>query len=146
MKLVINGYAGAGTITMGGYDYHGQGRATGELRDLRAGRCMGACLEYAARRGVPLMLYVFSDGSLSADGVVDNSADGRGKFDWSSDNQQTAASFFLVYNPGGRAAALHGRQPAAGAAPAARLVPERRLGRDRRARRPRTTSTCWSRR
>jgi hypothetical protein len=100
---VINGYAGAGTITMGGYDYHGQGRATGEIRDLRAGRCMGACLEYAARRGVPLMLYVFSDGSLSADGVVDNSADGRGKFMWTSDNQQTAASFFLVYNPGGRA-------------------------------------------
>jgi len=103
MKLVVNGYAGAGTITMGGYDYHGQGRATGELRDLRAGRCMGACLEYAARRGVPLMLYVFSDGSLSADGVVDNSVDGRGKFDWTSDNQQTAASFFLVYNPAGRA-------------------------------------------
>jgi hypothetical protein len=103
MKLVINGYAGAGTITMGGYDYHGQGRATGELMDLRAGRCMGACLEYAARRGVPLMLYVFSDGSLSADGVVDSTANGRGKFDWSSDNQQTAASFFLVYNPGGRA-------------------------------------------
>ncbi len=102
MKLVINGYAGAGTITMGGYDYHGQGRATGELRDLRAGRCMGACLEYAARRGVPLMLYVFSDGSLSADGVADNSVDGRGKFDWTSDNQQTAASFFLVYNPQGR--------------------------------------------
>ena len=64
---------------------------------------MGACLEYAARRGVPLMLYVFSDGSLSADGVVDNSTDGRGKFDWASDNQQTAASFFLVYNPAGRA-------------------------------------------
>lgn len=103
MKLVVNGYAGAGTITMGGYDYHGQGRATGELRDLRAGRCMGACLEYAARRGVPLMLYVFSDGSLSADGVADNSVDGRGKFDWTSDNQQTAASFFLVYNPAGRA-------------------------------------------
>jgi hypothetical protein len=103
MKLVINGYAGAGTITMGVYDYHGQGRATGEIRDLRAGRCMGACLEYAARRGVPLMLYVFSDGSLSADGVVDNTADGRGKFMWTSDNQQTAASFFLVYNPAGRA-------------------------------------------
>jgi hypothetical protein len=64
---------------------------------------MGACLEYAARRGVPLMLYVFSDGSLSADGVVDNTADGRGKFMWTSDNQQTAASFFLVYNPQGRA-------------------------------------------
>ena len=102
MKMVVNGYAGAGTITMGGYDYHGQGRNTGEVRDLRAGRCMGACLEYAARMGVPLMLYVFSDGSLSANGTVDNTADGRGKFMWASDNQQTAASFFLVYNPGGR--------------------------------------------
>jgi hypothetical protein len=102
MKMVLSGYAGAGTITMGGYDYHGQGRATGELRDLRAGRCMGACLEYAARRGLPLMLYVFSDGSLSASGQVDDTPDGRGKFMWTSDNQSTAASFFLVYNPGGR--------------------------------------------
>jgi hypothetical protein len=102
MKMVISGFAGAGTITMGGYDYHGQGRATGEVRDFRAGRCMGACLEYAARRGVPLMLYVFSDGSLSADGQVDTSPDGRGKFMWTSDNQSTAASFFLVYNPIGR--------------------------------------------
>ena len=106
MKMVISGYAGAGTIEMGGYDYHGQGRSTGEVRDFRAGRCMGACLEYAARRGVPLMLYVFSDGSLSADGQVDNTADGRGKFMWSSDNQSTAASFFLVYNPNGRATLL----------------------------------------
>jgi len=103
MKLVINGYAGAGTIELGGYDYHGMGRATGEIMDLRAGRCMGACLEYAARRGVPLMLYVFSDGSLNSDGTVDSSTNGRGKFNWSSDNQQTAAPFFLVYNPGGRA-------------------------------------------
>ena len=102
MKMVLSGYAGAGTITMGGYDYHGQGRATGEVRDLRAGRCMGACLEYAARRGMPLMLYVFCDGSLSASGQVDNTVDGRGKFMWTSDNQSTAASFFLVYNPRGR--------------------------------------------
>ena len=102
MKMVLSGYAGAGTITLGGYDYHGQGRATGELRDLRAGRCMGACLEYAARRGLPLMVYVFSDGSLSASGQVDDTVDGRGKFMWTSDNQSTAASFFLVYNPTGR--------------------------------------------
>ncbi len=102
MKMVLSGYAGAGTIALGGYDYHGQGRATGELRDLRAGRCMGACLEYAARRGMPLMLYVFSDGSISASGQVDSTVDGRGKFMWTSDNQSTAASFFLVYNPDGR--------------------------------------------
>jgi hypothetical protein len=99
MKLVINGFAGAGCIEMGGYDYHGGRRAEGEVKDFRAGRCMGACLEYAARKGVPLMLYVFSDGSLSSNGAIDNSEDGRGKGEWSSDNSSTAGSFFLVYNP-----------------------------------------------
>jgi hypothetical protein len=102
MKLVINGFAGAGCIEMGGYDYHGGRRAEGEVKDFRAGRCMGACLEYAARKQVPLMLYVFSDGSLSSNGAIDNSEDGRGKGEWSSDNSSTAGSFFLVYNPTGR--------------------------------------------
>jgi hypothetical protein len=67
---------------------------------------MGACLEYASRMGVPLMMYVFSDGSLSSNGVIDDSQDGRGKGEWTSDNQSTAAAFFLVFNPaanGGRA-------------------------------------------
>jgi len=99
MKLVINGFAGAGCIEMGGYDYHGGRRAEGEVKDFRAGRCMGACLEYAARQGVPLMMYVFSDGSLSSNGAIDNTTEGRGKGEWTSDNSSTAGSFFLVYNP-----------------------------------------------
>jgi len=102
MKMVVNGLAGAGTIAMGGYDYHGQGRNTGELRNFRAGRCIGACLEYAARMGKPLMIYVFSDGALSANGMVNNTVDGRGKLDWASDNQATAATFVLVHKPGNR--------------------------------------------
>jgi hypothetical protein len=105
MKMVIDGYAGAGCITMGGYDYHGGMRQEGEVKDFRAGRCMGACLEYAARMQTPLMLYVFSDGSLSSNGVIDDTQNGRGKGEWTSDNQATAASFFLLYNPptnGGR--------------------------------------------
>ncbi len=102
MKLVIEGYAGAGTITMGGYDYHTGDRSTGESRDFRAGQCMGACLEYAARLGKPLMMYVFSDGSVFSNGVTDDTAAGRGKGVWTGDNQQTASAFFLVYNPGGR--------------------------------------------
>ena len=106
MKLVLNGYAGAGTITMGGYDYHTGERGTGERRDEQAGRCMGACLEYAARVGMPLMLYVFSDGSVSSNGRIDDSMDGRGKGEWTGDNQQTAASFFMVYNPAGRPMAI----------------------------------------
>jgi hypothetical protein len=102
MKLVIDGFAGAGTVTMGGYDYHTGDRATGEQRDLRAGRCIGACLEYARLRNKPLMVYVYSDGSVFSNGMIDNSAEGRGKGVWTGDNQQTAASFFLVHNPTGR--------------------------------------------
>jgi hypothetical protein len=101
MKLVMNGFAGAACIEMGGYDYHGGMRREGEVKDERAGRCMGACIEYAARIGVPLMLYVFSDGSLSSNGAIDNSPEGRGKCEWDSDNSSTAASFFMVYNPNG---------------------------------------------
>ncbi len=102
MKLVLNGFAGAGCIEMGGYDYHGGRRAEGETKDFRAGRCMGAVLEYAARLQTPVMMYVFSDGSLSSNGAIDNTAEGRGKGEWDSDNSSTAASFFLVYNPGRR--------------------------------------------
>ena len=102
MKLVLNGYAGAGCIEMGGYDYHGGRRAEGEVKDFRAGRCMGAVLEYAARLQTPVMMYVFSDGSLSSNCAIDNTQDGRGKGEWSSDNSSTAGSFFLVYNPGRR--------------------------------------------
>jgi hypothetical protein len=107
-KLVINGYAGAGTITMGGYDYHTGDRSTGETRDLRAGRCIGACLEYAARKGVPVMIYVFSDGSVFSNGMIDDSPMGGGKGVWTGDDQQTGAAFFLVYNPARRAVLVGG--------------------------------------
>jgi hypothetical protein len=108
MKMVINGFAGAGTITMGGFDYHTGDRSTGEVRDLRAGRCMGACLEYASRVGVPLMMYVFSDGSVASNGMVDDSMNGRGKGVWTGDNSSTASSFFMVFNPDGRATLMGG--------------------------------------
>lgn len=102
MKLVVGGYAAAGTITMGGYDYHDSTRATGETRNFKAGQMIGAVLEYAQRVGTPVMIYVFSDGSLSATSMVDNSTNGRGKLGWQGDNQATASTFFLVYSPNGR--------------------------------------------
>ncbi|MBA1148107.1 general secretion pathway protein GspF [Ectothiorhodospiraceae bacterium WFHF3C12] len=105
MKMVIDGHAGAGTITMGGFDYHTGERATGEARDLRAGRCIGACLEYARLTNKPLMIYIFSDGSVASNGMLDESQGGRGKGVWTGDNSSTAASFFLVYNPTGSPAA-----------------------------------------
>ena len=140
MKLVINGFAGAGTITMGGFDYHTGDRSTGEERDFRAGVCMGACLEYAARRGKPLMVYVFSDGSLSSNGMIDNSTGGRGKGVWTGDNQSTAASMILVFNPAGRPTLFGSgaRYAASRLATIARVVTLRLHHTPAR-----TPSTCW---
>lgn len=101
MKLVIDGLAGAGTITLGGYDYHTGDRSTGEARDLRAGRCIGACLDYARRVGKPVMIYVFSDGSVFSNGMIETIG-GVDKGVWTGDNSSTAASFFLVYDPLGQ--------------------------------------------
>ena len=99
MKLVVEGYAGAGTIEQGGYDYHDGTRATGEDRDFQAGQMMGAVLEFAHRKNAPLALYVISDGSLSSNGMIDNTAGGRGKGQWTGDSSDTAATFMLVLDP-----------------------------------------------
>ena len=108
MKLVIDGYAGAGTIALGGFDYHDGTRATGETRNFQAGQLIGAVLEYAQRKGKPVMVYVISDGSLSSNMMVDSSAAGRGKLGWQGDNSTVASTFFLVYNPSGRPQLLNG--------------------------------------
>ncbi|HUX74610.1 MAG TPA: hypothetical protein VMV25_12055 [Steroidobacteraceae bacterium] len=102
MKLVIEGNAAAGTIEMDGFDYHTGDRATGEARDFNLGECIGACLEFAARRNKPLMVYVFSDGSLASSGMIDSSVGGRGKGVWTADNSNVAAAYFLVFNPHGK--------------------------------------------
>ncbi len=99
MKLVIDGNAAAGTIEMGGFDYHSGNRADGEAKDFNVGMCIGACLEYAARKNKPVMIYVFSDGSLASSGMIDSSVGGRGKGVWTADNQNVAATYFLVFDP-----------------------------------------------
>ena len=108
MKLVCNGYAAAGTITLSSFDYHDSTRATGETRNFKAGQMIGACLEYAQRVGTPLMVYVFSDGSLSSSSMVDTSAAGRDKLAWQGDNSTVASTWFLVYSPKGRPQLLNG--------------------------------------
>jgi hypothetical protein len=102
MKLVMNGYAGAATIALGGFDYHDSTRATGEVKNQHAGEVIGAILEYAHRVNSPVMIQVISDGSLVSTGKADTSTNGRNKFGWQGDNQQVAASILLVYSPKGR--------------------------------------------
>lgn len=101
-KLVLDGAAGAATIEKGGYDYHNGSRATGEQRDFDAGQLIGRSLELARLKNRDLMVYVFTDGAVYADGQVDNSNDGRGKFAWRGDSSQRSAAFILVYKRDGR--------------------------------------------
>jgi hypothetical protein len=108
MKLVLNGFAGAGTISLSGFDYHDNTRATGEMRNFKAGQMIGAVLEYAQRLGKPVMIYVFSDGSLTSSSMVDTTPDGRNKLAWQGDSSAVAATFFLVYSPKGRPQPLNG--------------------------------------
>lgn len=103
MKCVVNGYAGAGTIEYGGRDYHQDPRPETDGKDFLIGQVIGASLEYAARLGKPLMVYGLSDGAVSADtNRPEDDGQGVTKFRWRSDNSQTAATFMLVYSPGGR--------------------------------------------
>lgn len=108
MKLVLNGFAGAGTITLGGFDYHDNTRATGETRNFKAGQMIGAVLEYAQRIRKPVMIYVLSDGSLTSSSMVDTTPAGRDKLAWQGDSSAQAATFFLVYSPNGRPQPLSG--------------------------------------
>jgi hypothetical protein len=108
MKLVCNGFAAAGTITIGGCDYHTGDRSTGETKNFKVGQMIGAVLEYAQRLGKPVIVYVFSDGSLSSSSMVDNSVAGRGKLAWQGDNQSVSSTFFLVYSPKGRPTPING--------------------------------------
>ena len=109
MKVVVNGYGGAGTIEYGGRDYHQDPRPETDGKDFVVGQAIGASIEYAAQLGKPLMVYGFSDGSVSANtNQPEDDGNGVTKFRWRSDNSQTAASFILVYSPNGRPALRNG--------------------------------------
>ena len=102
MKVVVNGFGGAGTIEYGGRDYHQDPRPETDDKDFVVGQVIGGTLEYAARVGKPVMIYGFSDGAVSADtNRPEDDGQGVTKFRWRSDNSQTAASFILAYSPGG---------------------------------------------
>lgn len=101
-KMVLDGFIGAATIEMGGYDYHSGNRQDGERRDIEAGQVIGRIMELAARKQKDIVIIVLTDGGVAANSDVDNSADGRGKFAWSGDSGQRSSAFMMVYKKDGR--------------------------------------------
>ena len=101
-----------------------------------AGQMMGAVLEFArAPRGAAHALRALATASLTSDGMIDNSAGGRGKGIWKGDSSDTAAHLRAgaTARPAAPRAHARDREPD-------RLLPAERLGRDRGDRRSRTTS------
>lgn len=93
---VLGGNAGAGTISLGGYDYHDNTRSTGDARDRQAGDVIGRMLQTAAVMNKKLFIYVTSDGSVVS-GETDNAADAR----WSSDRGDAGCNYVMAFDPAG---------------------------------------------
>jgi hypothetical protein len=102
-KLVLDGYVGVGTVEKGGYDYHDNTRATGEVRDAEIGEIIGRVMELASLKGKNILIYVITDGGINATQVTDDSTAGRGKLRWGGDSSQRSSSFMLLYRHAGKA-------------------------------------------
>jgi hypothetical protein len=101
-KLVLDGYAGSGSVVLGGYDYHGNPRATQELKDFEAGRSVGLALELAHLKQKNLALYVYTDGSVSCGnaGQVENTPGAGNKPAFTSDNGARSSAVMFVHRAG----------------------------------------------
>lgn len=89
----IKGNAATTGIDIGGFDYHGQGRAGQNATDQRGGETLGRMLATAAALGKPVMIHVMSDGSVSANG---GTAFGG---DYQNDSGSRGTNFILAFDP-----------------------------------------------
>lgn len=113
-KMVLDGHIGAGTIEKGGYDYHTGDRSRGETRDFEAGELIGQVLQLAKLKQKDVLIYVFTDGGVSARSTIDNSAAGRGKYIWSGDSGQRSSAMMLLYREAGRPTLRTGKRQIGG--------------------------------
>lgn len=100
-KLVLDGFIGAGTIVLGGFDYHNNTRTSGDADDRRLGQLIGAIVQSAAEKSKDVVIYVITDGGVSTDGTVDQA---NGRSVWQGDNGERSSSLMLVYKKDGRPA------------------------------------------
>lgn len=99
--MVYNALKGNSAVTgidLGGYDYHGAGRATQNTKDADAGRMVGRIIESANALGKPVMIHVTSDGSVSSGS---GSAFGG---DFNNDSGNRGQTWVFAYDPNGRPA------------------------------------------
>ena len=115
-KALSEGYAGTGTITLGGHDYHTGTITDGRSRDVVAGRVIGRILEVFRRKGRPVMVYIFTDGGVyNGNPEVDDPV-------WTGDDGEKGGSVLLTLKPGSPRSSVHGSRPFSSSSTAGRLV------------------------
>lgn len=65
VKMVSDGMAACGTLSLGGFDYHNNGSVNCNDADFRAGSMIGKVIEHFHRTGRNLMLCIFTDGGTA---------------------------------------------------------------------------------
>jgi hypothetical protein len=94
-KMLADGNSAAGTLTLGGYDYHGDGLATQNAQDFRAGRQVGIALQIAHSKNRPLFILVTSNGSVAA--PADRAPDSTtNRIEFASDSGERGASLLFA--------------------------------------------------
>jgi hypothetical protein len=102
-KLVLDSIAGAGTITIGGGDYHGGTAVRTHMKDTEVGRAIGRCILLAKEKGKNLAIHLFTDGGVAGDGgglsePVDVLGIGQvEKVKWTGDSGTRSSSLLLFY-------------------------------------------------
>lgn len=101
--LLFNGYTGAGTVSLGGFDYHDGTAATRETKNLKLGRLIGLAMAHAAAKNQKLIVIVNTDGSVVADpsAAPDATVNGRGKYVSRGDNSFRSVAIMLAFDPAG---------------------------------------------
>lgn len=99
LNLLTKRTVGAGTISVGGGDYHNGTATTGQAKDVEIGRYIGWGIRMAAARNTPFFIHVFTDGGVVGDaaGQVDPQLPNRVL--WRSDDGTRSAALMIVFNP-----------------------------------------------
>lgn len=99
-KLVLEGKSNAGTISFGGYDYHGNNRAMTDERDRQSGHVVAALINMAEALGKDLFVYLFTDGGLASSNTLQASTINGVNIQkpmWASDNGTKSSTCLLYY-------------------------------------------------
>jgi hypothetical protein len=95
VKLLADDIASGGVITMGGYDYHGQGAPTQNQRDLAAGLMLGRFIRSFCLKGKNAMISIVTDGGTSNNAGPEVANEQRIAATGDSGNRGLRVTFFV---------------------------------------------------